>query len=122
MKTSNLLEPNVLSFWLGEITDFGDLDSYIWEQFEKDFGIEFSERTAPEADAHEKPIDVRALLDGFSFSSQWLEEAVRVCTSGGLVSANCAIILFNVRYEPTLVRDQASCPVRFAGNVEWLPE
>lgn len=107
---------------LGSITDFGDLDAYIWEHFERDFGIEFEEATAPEADAHENVTAVRELLERFSFSQQWIEHAVTLCQKAGWVTANCAIVLFNVRYQESLSKATLTCPVQFVGNVEWNAE
>lgn len=122
MKLSKLTEPNVISIWLGSITDFGDLDTYIWDNFENDFGVEFEERTAPEIDAQKLETPVKDLMDGFSFSNQWIELAVELCHKAGWKAANCAVVLFNVRYQPNLARAGDSCPIRFVGNVEWVAE
>jgi len=72
MRVSDIAVSNVLSLWLGSFEDFGDLDEYIWASFERDFGMEFEERNAPEIDAHDQPKSVRELLDGFSFCDQWM--------------------------------------------------
>lgn len=122
MKVSQLTESNVLSVWLGRIADFDDVDAYIWEHFERDFGIEFEEKTVPEADAKVEATPVRDLLAGFSFSRQWIENAVALCEKSGWTSANCAIVLFNVRYQPGLSKAGTACPVHFVANVDWAAE
>ena len=122
MKTAELTESNVLAVWMGSIADFGELDAYIWEHFQRDFGIELGERTAPEVDAQEQLTPVRELLERFSFSHQWIEDAVGLCQQAGWTNANCAIVLFNVRYKPNLSRSAAGCPIHFVGNVEWAAE
>ena len=120
MIVSELTESNVLSLWLGGVTNFSELDEYIWANFELDFGIKFEERTAPEIDAQDAAIPIKDLLDGFSFSDQWIDTAICTCERAGWHRANCAVILFNVRYPPKLVeRTQPSSLVKFVGNIEW---
>lgn len=122
MKIAELTESNVLAVWMGSIANFDELDAYIWEHFQRDFGIEFGETTAPEAEAQEQLMPVRDLLERFSFSHQWIENAVDLCQRAGWTTANCAIVLFNVRYKPNISRAAAACPIQFVANVEWAAE
>ena len=86
----------------------------------EDFGIEFEERIAPEIDAQEQLTPVGELIDGFSFSDQWMENALAICKQKGLSEANCVVILFNVRYPAGLAEKcSPSCPIKFVGNIEW---
>lgn len=120
MKISKITESNVLSLWLGTIGDFGELDEYIWNNFEHDFGLKFGGRTAPEIDAQEEAKSVRELIDGFSFCEQWMNNALSVCEQSGWSEANCAVVFFNVRYPKELAAKFFSSNfLTFIGNIEW---
>lgn len=117
---SKITESNVLALWLGNIGDFGDLDGYIWDSFESDFGLKFGESTGPEADAHESVVPVEELLDGFSFSDSWKDDAVKTCNQAGWSGAHCAVVLYNVRYPAELAKARsASLPLTFVANINW---
>jgi hypothetical protein len=138
----DLREGEVLAIWVGNVRDEDELITYLGAPFENDFGFlldddesapEFtysfeSRRNPPDLNnparrractiPFDREVDVRKLMDAFSHSGAWVEDAVRQCHAQGVTSTTVAVAIANLRYRPELCRN-AQAPLRFIGNVRW---
>jgi hypothetical protein len=119
MRQEDLTEGHVIAVWLGDFSDLLDLDDYLGPEFERDYGFTINERSMPEiSDPDGAEQNVRDLLNGFSGSRDWLDDAVHLCEQAGWSSAKAAVVFFHLRYRPEL-RTKADAPLQFVTNVPW---
>ena len=119
MRQQDITEGNVIAVWLGDFEDDISLDDYIQSRFESDFGFSLNERAMPEVSEPDGSVhSVRDLLDGFSWSEDWLEDAVRLCEAAGWQSAKAAVVFLHLRYRPEL-HVGAPGPLHFVASVPW---
>jgi len=120
MNSSQLKESHILSLWLGNVRSFNELDEYVMNGFENDFGFEFDQPNSPEIDAHDSLLNVQDLLSNFSFSKEWLNEALISCKNAEWSHAHCAVIFFHICYPETLNKlSRDGGKLTFIGNIHW---
>jgi len=120
-KQDDIATKKSIAIWLGDLTDSDALDDYLnlGRQFESDFGFTINDRAAPEVSTPDGRVhDVSALLDGFSFCEDWLDDAVRLCREAGKTTARVAVVFYHLRY-PSELCNNSSAPLRFICNVPW---
>ena len=93
------------------------MDDYLSDGFGSDFGFKIYAPDGPECSAQEET-DVRSLLEGFSQWRRFIDAAVEKAEAAGVDKANCAIVFYNLAYDPSLIQND-DAPVRFIGTVMY---
>lgn len=114
-----MTEARVVAIWIGDHQDELDLDEYMMEQFEDDFGFTVNERRMPEIDTHSEPIPIAELLKGFSMWESWYEAALSRCAEIGIEKSSSAVVFHFLRFSPELCKVQDNAGLRFIGNFDW---
>src|SRR4051794_6356502 len=90
----------VVSLWLGNgLKSEAELDDYLADRFESDFGFALYPPDGPEYDVSETPKPVRDLLDGFSRCTVFMEPAVEAAGLPGWAEATAAVVFYNFKYD-----------------------
>lgn len=127
----DLREAEIVAVWAGDAENESDLNEYLGQPFESDYGFLLDQDDLPEfvvtfseprLHAHyNRPFlqaDVRELLSGFSWSDEWRDEAERCCRRIGCDTAKTVVVFPNLRYRENLARNTQS-RLRFIGNFDW---
>ena len=109
-----------ISLWLGNkaVSEL-ELDDYLSNQFESDFGFSIYGPDAPEYSAEEVSRGVRELLVGFSVYTTFLEAAVDAAHRTGWTDATTAVVFYNFAYDRKFDRSTDESPIRFIGVVRY---
>jgi Immunity protein 22 len=87
--------------YLAEVEDFdpdGENEE-AFSRFAEEFGLLWYDHDYMEAAYENSPAPVERLLEGASFSSSFLSEAVEAAKKSSLTKAQSAILLYDVAYE-----------------------
>jgi hypothetical protein len=109
----------VVSLWLGNFTSEELLDEYLNEGFEEDFGFKIFTPDSPEADIEDKAVDIRTLLNGYSQSASFVDEAVTAAQSKGWETATTAVVFYNFQYDAASITPNADPPITFIGVLAY---
>jgi hypothetical protein len=126
-----LLEGQVVSIWAGDLDSTDDVTEYLGQPFERDFGflldqddlpeIASSPRRGPGVSLRNPPlehVDVKELIEAFSWSRDWANDAEQSCRERGIDAARLMVAFPHLRYRPELCRN-LEAPLRFIGNFPW---
>ena len=116
----DMTEARVVAIWLGDHRDELDLDEYMTDQFEDDFGFTINERQMPEIDTQPELVPVGELLKGFSMWESWYDSAVSRCAENGIEQASSAVVFHFLRFAPERCQVVANPSLQFVGNFDWL--
>ena len=109
-----------ISLWLGDqLTTEDELDTYLRGQFRFEFGFAVYPPDGPETCVVDSPQNVEDLLDGFSRSATFMEQAVEGAQLMGWDRATTAIVFYNFRYDSDQDRSTDDSPVRFIGTFRY---
>jgi hypothetical protein len=114
-----MTEARVVAIWVGNHRDELDLDEYMMEQFEDDFGFSVNERRMPEIDTQPEPVPVAELLKGFSMWDSWYRSAIARCAEIGIERCASAVVFHFLRYAPERCQVAENPGLRFIGNFDW---
>jgi hypothetical protein len=107
-----------VSFWLGNFTSEEELDDYLSEEFENDFGFEIYPPTGPEYDVStdgSKPIS--ELIEGFSRWQLFIDAAITTASARNWDMATTAVVFYGFKYAPKFINPNGSGKLTFIGNV-----
>lgn len=122
IRQQDMTEARVVSVWVGDFDDYMAFDAYMLDSFERDHGFLLNDRAMPEASEPDgRVVEIRELLTGFSWSEDWLDEAVRLCCERGCPAAKMAAVFLHLRYRPEICQNPGA-PLRFITNVTWIPK
>lgn len=126
-----LLESQVVSIWVGDLNSIDDVTEYLGQPFERDFGFLLDRddlprytilpMEGPDVSLGNPPlerVDVRQLIEVFSWSGDWADEAEQACRRQGIDAAKLVVVFLSLRYRPDLVRNPKA-PIRFIGTFPW---
>ena len=113
---SDFRKGGFVSLWLGnKLTGEEELDGYLAERFQSDFGFVIYPPDGPEYDVSETPKCIDDLLDGFSRSTTFKEAAVEAANLMGWAEATTAVVFYNFKYDSDNDNATESSPLRFVG-------
>ncbi len=125
------LEAKVVSIWAGDLEAADDVAEYFGQPFERDFGFLLDQNDLPEiasspirgpsASLRNPPlerVEVRELIDGFSWSVDWANEAEHSCRKYGIDAAKVIAAFPHLKHRPDLRRNPQSAR-KFVGNFPW---
>lgn len=119
MHQDEMTEARVVSIWIGDHRNELDLDEYMMERFESDFGFTVNERQMPEIDTWSAPVPIAVLLKGFSMWENWYDSALAKCTELEIGSASSAVVFHFLRFTPELCKISEMTGLRFIGSFDW---
>jgi hypothetical protein len=90
----------VISIFLGEFESDEEMETYFAETFPVDFGFVIDPRDAPETCVSSDMPFVDDLLDGFSWSKDFVEPVARALAKDGWHRCSAAAVFYNFRYDP----------------------
>lgn len=114
-----MTEARVVAVWIGDQRDELELDEYMMDRFESDFGFTINDRMMPEIDTRPEPSPVAELLKHFSDSKRWIGAAVSKCSEMGIEAATSAVVFPFLRFSTDLCPISAAPGLRFIGNFDW---
>ena len=115
----DMTEESVVAIWIGDHRDELDLDEYMTDRFESEFGFTVNERRMPEIDTRPEPVPVSELLKGFSMWENWYEAAISRCAESGIEHGASAVVFHFLRFSPERCSITESPSLRFIGNFSW---
>ena len=109
-----------ISLWLGDkpVSEL-ELDDYMSNRFESDFGFAIHGPDAPEYSAERSSRGVRELLADFSVSATFVDAAVEAANQMGWTSATTAVVFYNFKYDRKFDRSTEKSPIRFIGVLRY---
>ena len=115
----DMTEARVVAIWIGDHRAELDLDEYMTDHFEDDFGFTVNERRMPEIDTQPEAVPVTELLKGFSMWQSWYDSAVARCAELGLTQASSAVVFHFLRFAQERCQVAENPGLRFIGNFDW---
>ncbi len=114
-----MTEARVVAIWIGDQRDEIDLDAYLTDQFEIDFGFTINERMMPEIDTRPEAVSPAHLLKGFSMWESWHASAVSKCAAIGITEAASAVVFHFLKFDPSRCKVADTDALCFIGNFDW---
>ena len=114
----DMTEASVVAIWIGDQRNELDLDDYMMNRFEEDFGFTLNERRMPEIDTQPEPVPLAELLKGFSMWESWFESAISRCAESGIEHAASAVVFHFLRYSPERCKIVKNPGLQFIGNFD----
>ena len=106
--------------WLGNFRSEDEIDGYLSEEFENDFGFKIYSLDGPESDVSEEgPKPVQELLEGFSRWESFIEAATAEANVKGWNEATTAIVFYNFKYDPQFINPDSLGLLTFIGIVPY---
>jgi hypothetical protein len=115
----DMTEPKVVAIWIGDHRDELELDEYIMEKFESEFGFAMNERRMPEIDTRPEPVPIADLFERFSMWESWRDSALLRCAELNIESASSAVVFHFLRFSPDRCQIADKPGMRFIGNADW---
>lgn len=115
----DMTESRVVAIWIGDHRDELDLDEYMMNQFEDEFGFTVNERRMPEIDSQPEPVPVADLLKGFSMWENWYESAIEKCSEIGIEHGASAVVFHFLRFSSERCQIADEPGLQFVGNFDW---
>lgn len=115
----DMTESRVVAIWIGDHRDEIELDEYIMEKFEGEFGFAMNERRMPEIDTRPEPVPIADLLERFSMWESWRDSALLRCAELNIESASSAVVFHFLRFSPDRCQIADKPGMRFIGNADW---
>ena len=109
----------VVAIWIGDHRDELDLDQYMMERFEVEYGFTMNERRMPETDTRPEPVPVAELLKGFSMWESWYDSALFGCAKLEIDCGASAVVFHFLRFSPERCKVAEMTGLRFVGNFDW---
>lgn len=109
----------VASFWVGNFGSEAELETYLKQGFEKDFGFKMSPREMPETAVNEWPEQVDALVEPFSRSEWYADNLLKLATEKGVEEVTTIVAFLNLDYRPEAVKINPAAPLKFLGTVTF---
>jgi hypothetical protein len=126
-----MLEGQVVSIWAGDLDTADDVTEYFGQPFESAFGFLLDQDDLPEIanspmrgptfSPRNPPlerVDVRELIEAFSWSCDWANDAERACREQGIDAVKLMVAFPHLKYRSELCRN-LNAPLRFIGNFPW---
>ena len=107
-----------ISFWLGNFISEKELDDYLSEEFENDFGFEIYPPAGPEYDVSmdvSRPIS--ELIEGFSRWKFFIDVAITTAMAKNCKFATTAVVFYAFKYDPKFINPNGSGKLTFIGDV-----
>lgn len=93
MKVTYPAEKTV-SVWVGTFTSEDDFDRCVEGSVTSALSLDTHIASICEVAFEPEQVSVRSLLDGFSGSDSFIEDATAAATSRGITTANCALVCY----------------------------
>ena len=103
-KYENYRVGGCISFWFGNFTSEAELDDYLSEKFENDFGFKIYPPAGPEYNVStdgSKPIS--ELLEGFSRWKLFIDAAKMTAIAKNWKIATTAVVFCGFKYDPKFI-------------------
>jgi len=105
-----------ISLWLGNLNTEDEMDDYLGDGFENDFGFQIYTPDGPEGDVNEEGlIPIHELLIGFSRGESFVELGTEAAKTKGWDEATSALVFYNFRYDPKFINPDFSGLFTFIG-------
>jgi predicted DNA-binding WGR domain protein/ankyrin repeat protein len=128
----NYREMGYVSIWLGRFGTKRKFTTYTMdpemsdkvpdECFKNDFGFDVFDGGNYEEYFSPRPLAVGKLLARFSSSDSFIPAAVEKAKAAGWSSANCASLIYDLRYEADPGKARPDCPMTFIGAFPYWDE
>jgi hypothetical protein len=116
---STFRAPGVISAFLGHIRSERKLERYLESDFAREFGFTIDPRDAPELACQARPAELGGLLEGFSWSAQFADAVIARASQEGWKAAECAVVFYNFRYQPSDAALKGEQQLTFIGAFEY---
>ena len=110
-----------VAVWFGFFTDELDLDAYLSDDFDHDFGFRHTgrETMGSEYAVTAQFVPMRELVAEFSGSRSYTEAVVAAAAAARAASASTMLVIFNVEFDPERVAINPLAPLTFLGNFDF---
>ena len=108
-----------VSIWIGTFSDEMDLSDYLDTDFKDDFLFDYDEADGPEVWVNEHSVPIREVVEGFSFSREFLQSALSAASEAGIQRASSCAVFYDRCYAPQVSSNQRDSRLIFLGSFQY---